>query len=114
MSSEPRSAEKQIKEFLDSDGFALWVRGEADTGYLQGLLETELQQYTTQECVALRERSNQNALDHAKTVDERNALQQRVEALGKAADLVLACRHGDETLCGCRRALATLRGVGTG
>ena len=41
----PTTAAEWARGFLASDGFALWVRGEADTGYLEGLLANELDAY---------------------------------------------------------------------
>ena len=53
----PRTAAEWAKQFTESDGFALWVRGEADTGYLMRLLAREFDAYACQQVEALRART---------------------------------------------------------
>ena len=45
----PTTAAEWARGFLASDGFALWVRGEADTGYLERLLANALDAYARQQ-----------------------------------------------------------------
>ena len=81
----PSAAAEWAKQFTESDGFALWVRGEATTVYLNGLLASEFDAYARQQVeAALAQCGKENCLgwklaDHTHWVTEE-AAQARVEA----------------------------------
>ena len=96
----PRTAAEWARGFLASDGFALWVRGEADTGYLERLLANELDAYARQQVgAALATRQAMvmelaEAAEHFRYCDLAGSeLEHRCERCVAADLLVVAARR---------------------
>ena len=85
----PTTAAERVANFLASDGFALWVRGEATTEYLAALLADELDAYARQQVEEALRHSMYSARDEQARAVAKHVAKHAVEAFREIIETLI-------------------------